>query len=204
MYECAGLGDKGGEQTRSDEDDWQIASCRGIQSVFRDDLIRATRFRQYLEAKHTGLLLARGGKWIAYGWISPPGGSNPPHLPRWTGTLEAPWIFGCHTREGYRRQGIYKRLLARLVGLATQEGISTKIYIDTHADNIPSRLAIVGAGFRPVGIFSTYRFWTPVAGTRIVGGRWRIEQPHPELPSRPFDMPIPAISGGMSYKNYAG
>lgn len=204
VYECAVSSEESGEPESSDSDGWELASAGGIQSAFHGDLTRARRFHMYLERKHTGLLLVRGGKWMAYGWISKPGVSSPGHLPKWIGALDAWWIFGCHTHESFRRQGIYKQLLARLITSARIKGTAKQIYIDTHADNIPSRRAILGSGFRPCGIFSTYRMWTPMAGMQVVGGRWRIEQPHPALPERPVGIPVPAIASEMSYKNYAG
>lgn len=186
------------------DDGWKIATAPEISAAFSDDPIRKLRFQKYIEARHTGLVLMRGGRWISYGWCSTPQSPAPPHLPRSVGTLGAHWIFGCHTYSAFRRQGIYKELLARLVAVARTLQPSAKIYIDTHPENVASRRAILASGFKPCGVFATFRVWAPLVGSQVVGGRWRKDEPHPMLA---YDLPpVPAevIATGASLKNSAG
>lgn len=185
---------------------WRLATREILESAFQGDPQRIHRFRSYLNAQHTGLLLLRGGDWIAYGWCSNPRGPGPPHLPQLAARFGGYWIFGCHTHEAYRRQGIYKQLLARLVDLSatTKTELLPEIHIDTHAENIPARCAILGSGFQPCGVFSTYRLPTPFGAAHIVSGRWRRDAPHPELARETAKLPVAAISREVSYKNLAG
>lgn len=168
-------------------DEWRIAHAREIDSVFCADPQRRDRFQRYVDARYAGIVLVRGGRWISYGWCTNPQSQAPPHLPRWVGSLGAYWIFGCHTHAAFRHQGIYKELLARLVALVRESYTSAKIYIDTHVDNMPSRRGILASGFKPCGVFSTYRVWAPLVGTQVVGGRWRNDEPHP---TSPRDLPV--------------
>ncbi|MGH9687668.1 MAG: GNAT family N-acetyltransferase [Candidatus Acidiferrales bacterium] len=204
VYEYASAGTDVSAPVGLDGDDWRFATREAVESVFRDDPERICRFRSYLNARHTGHLLLRGGRWVSYGWCRAPRCPGPPHLPRSTDLLGAYWIFGCHTHRAHRRQGIYKQLLVRLIAQAGGKGPSPKIYIDTHAENTPSRCAILGSGFRPCGIFLTYRVWSPFGGAHIVGGSWRRDAPHPNLEREVDNIPVLAITGKVSYKSYAG
>jgi Acetyltransferase (GNAT) family len=186
------------------QDEWRIADPALIDATFRDDTDRTRRFQRYLRSRHAGLILVRSGAWISYGWCSSPQAAAPPHLPAWASRQGAYWIFGCHTHERYRCRGIYKQLLARLIALVFGREPSSTICIDTHAENIASRRAIAASGFRPCGVFSTCRIWAPFMGPRIIRGRWRREEPHPDLPGNIADDPrnvsaVP-VSGGMAYK----
>jgi RimJ/RimL family protein N-acetyltransferase len=181
VYEYAALAETHDVAALEPEAEWRIADSEVVETAFRNDAERIRRFHGYLQSRHTGLILARGGRWIAYGWCGSPQAEAPPHLPPWTSNLAAYWIFGCHTHERYRCRGIYKQLLARLTALILAKESSFPIYIDTRAENIPSRRAILASGFRPRGIFSTYRVWAPLMGPRIIGGCWRRDESHPDL-----------------------
>jgi RimJ/RimL family protein N-acetyltransferase len=187
VYEYAGLPEvmpvaKGhGVVGHESTDEWRTVDPELLEELFERDTNRLRRFQRYLRLRHTGLMLVRGGQWIAYGWFSNPRGAGPPHLPRSTAGMGAYWIFGCHTHERFRRRGVYKRLLERLIAFALANDPSATVLIDTHADNVASRRAIPAAGFRPRGIFSTYRVWVPVVGARIVGGKWYGDEKHPQV-----------------------
>lgn len=180
VYQYAGAVETPGVLKVEPEAEWRLADPEVVDTAFRDDARRIQRFHEYLQVHHTGLVLVLRGRWLAYGWYSSPPAA-PPHLPLWASSLGAHWIFGCHTHERYRGRGIYKQLLARLTALVLRGEPSSKISIDTHAENVPSRRAITASGFEPQGIFSTYRVWVPVAGPRIIGGRWRRGEMHPDL-----------------------
>lgn len=195
VYVYEGGRDQAVEPETQNGDEWRVTTAPDIDTAFADDPKRHSRFHKYLKAGHMGLLLIRDGRWVAYGWRRNPYGSEPPHLPHRITTLGAYWIFGCHTREAYRRRGIYKQLLARLVAGTREDQILLQVYIDTHAENIASRRAILASGFTPRGVFSTYRIWAPFMGARIAGGRWRSEKPHPGLEHEIADFPAPAVAG---------
>ncbi len=203
VYEYARLGDRPGSDSEWDEG-WRIADSELVESAFRGDPERERRFRQFLDARYNGLILIRNGRWLAYGWCSNPRGPGPTHLPRWTGALGGYWIFSCHTQARFRGRGIYKQLLARFTTSLSQDTSSSKIFIDTHAENIPSRRAILASGFRPCGVFSTYRVWAPLAGSRVVGGRWRTEETHPNLITSAADSSVARVSDGMSRRSLTG
>lgn len=185
-------------------DEWADMGLREIRTAFGCDPARVERFRKYAAAGYTGLVLVRAGQWISYGWCSNLRSPCPPHLPQWTGTLGAYWIFGCHTRAQFRGRGFYKQLLRRLIALAYKDHASPRIYIDTHAENIPSRRAILASGFAPHGVFSAYRMWAPFVGYRIVAGRWHSKEPHPQCSSEKVILPAEPLAGEISYRNFAG
>jgi RimJ/RimL family protein N-acetyltransferase len=198
VYEYAGPAETRPVLGFEPEAEWRLADPEVVEAAFRHDLKRTRRFQEYLGECHTGLVLMRCGRWIAYGWCSNPQSAAPPHLPRWVNGLKAHWIFGCHTHEKYRCRGIYKQLLARLIALVLEKAPSSTILIDTHAENIPSRRAIMASGFQPRGIFSTYRVWAPVMGPRIIGGRWRREKTHPDSVGRAVRDAVNVIAAPVS------
>ncbi|MGH9716847.1 MAG: GNAT family N-acetyltransferase [Candidatus Acidiferrales bacterium] len=186
----------------SDGAEWQLATPRAVQAAFRDDPQRHRRFHFYLKAKYWGLILIRDGQWISYGWCSHPQSAGPPHLPRWIGKSCAPWIFGCHTHPSFRQRGFYKQMLSRLMALIRQQEITTKIYIDTRANNVASRRAILTRGFEPCGVITTYRAWVPLVGSYVVAGRWRRGEEHPDCFGGTLNVSTPAMSAA-SFKNPA-
>lgn len=153
---------------------WVPACGLSVRRLFRDDPARTRTFLQFLRSGCFGYFLERDGQWITYGWSMQPGSAHPPHLPQWTSDLGACWIYYCHTREEFRGQGHYKRLLARLVAGAHERASHPLVLCDTLPDNIASRRAVLQSGFAPRGVLTTYR---PVRGM-IVGGRWRRNDPH--------------------------
>lgn len=89
VYEYAGLVD-----SRDSDfgwgDGWQIADPEIVASLFRGDPRRERSFRQFLDAQHSGLILVRGGRWVAYGWCCNPrgvGSSAPTALDRYAGSV---------------------------------------------------------------------------------------------------------------------
>lgn len=153
---------------------WVPACCLSIRRLFRDDAVRSRKFLDFLDAGCFGYFLERDGQWVTYGWSTQPKSMQPAHLPLWVADFEAYWIFYCRTREEFRGQGHYKRLLARLVAGAYERAASPLVLCDTMPDNSVSRRAVLRAGFSPRGVLSTYR---PLPGM-IVGGRWRRDEAH--------------------------
>jgi hypothetical protein len=204
VYEYVGLAETAGAPGFEPDAEWREADPEVVGTAFRHDPERTERFHEYLQLRHTGLVLVSGERWIAYGWCSGSRAEAPPHLPRWTSSLNACWIFGCHTHERYRCRGIYKQLLARLTAIILAKEPSSTIYIDTHAENVPSRRAIAASGFRSRGIFSTYRVWAPLMGPWIIGGRWRREETHPDFRGGAVrdvvNVAAAPLSGGAPYK----
>jgi hypothetical protein len=208
VYEYAGLADVHGVSALETQDGWRAADPGLVERVFRHDKNRRRRFQEYLRFGHTGLIMIRGDRWVSYGWCSNPQAPAPPHLPGWASSLGACWIFGCHTHERFRCRGMYKQLLARLTAMVLGKDPLSTVYIDTHAENVPSRRAIVASGFWPCGIFSTYRVWAPVLGPRIIGGRWRREEKHPDLAGvavpDALDAAAAPVAGGAAYSVRSG
>lgn len=153
---------------------WVPATSASVRSCFHDDPARTRRFLRFLRAGCFGYFLEHGGEWVTYGWSTQPGSMPPPHLPGWTADLGAHWIFYCHTREKFRGQGFYKRLLARLVDGVRERASNPLVLCDTRPENLASRSAILQSGFAPRGALLAYR---PLRGV-VVGGAWRRNEPH--------------------------
>lgn len=158
---------------------WVPACDLSVHRYFAADEARCRKFLRFLRSDCFGYFLERGGEWITYGWCTQPESAAPPHLPGWIARLGAYWIFYCHTREEYRNRGYYKRLLARLAAGAHERRSNPLVLCDTLPDNFASRIAVLQAGFAPVGVLTTYR---PVPGI-VVGGDWRRDETHvPRIP----------------------
>ena len=158
----------------SARDEWFRASEGSIHFLFAYDPSRSRLFLHFFRAGFFGVFLVRGGRWVSYGWCTPPGIGRPPHLPRWAGKLSAFWIFYCHTREGFRCQGNYKRVLAQIVYLAGLRARHPLIFCDTLPDNFASRNALLQSGFTPAGVITSCR---PFPGL-FLRSRWERSQPH--------------------------
>jgi RimJ/RimL family protein N-acetyltransferase len=171
------------EKDSPDQPTWINADRENVESIFDGDRRLAKLFQNFLQEGCIGLVLVQNRNWICYGWMSIPGKSPPPQLPRWIRELDVYWIFYCHTREGFRGRGHYKRLLRQLVGRARNREARTEIYIDTQLDNIASRRAITATGFRPCGMIETYKFWIPRLGDWVIWGTWTQRETHPCPPS---------------------
>jgi RimJ/RimL family protein N-acetyltransferase len=182
----------------SSSDQWVLASESSINQLFASDRSRRRRFLRFLRSGGLGLFLVRNGEWISYGWTAQPHSKGiPPHLPRWVLHLGNNWIFYCHTREAFRGQGIYKRLIAQLVSHISARTPDAVIFLDTAPNNVQSNRAVIRTGFSPSGVIVTYKLWVPFVGSLALGGRWLREQPHfPQyLPQNPAVEPRPATSG---------
>lgn len=153
---------------------WVPACGLSVRRLFDDDAARSRKFLQFLQSGCFGYFLERGGQWITYGWCTQPRTMPPPHLPLWAGDLGAYWIFYCHTREEFREQGHYKRLLARLVAGAHERASHPQVLCDTLPENFASRNAVLQSGFVPSGVVTAYG----PGGGLIFGGSWRRNQPH--------------------------
>lgn len=162
-------------------DSWVVANAEHVTSLFRDNERLRARFTRFLKRGFICLFLVRTREWIAYGWATQPGRDRPPHLPRWVERTGGYWMFFCHTREGFRGQGIYGQLLRRIVAIVASQDPSATIYVDAYPENIPSRSAIVSAGFVPAGVTTTYKLWLPRIGSLALAGRWRRNENHPSL-----------------------
>lgn len=162
------------------EVDWIWADVSSVQRFFSPCDVGRT-FTSFLRKGFTGLVFHRGEDWIAYGWMANPWTDGPRHLPKWVGDLGVYWIFYCRTRENFRGRGLYTSALRHLVGRACQGGRQTSILVDTDSANIPSRRAIMSAGFHPKGAIVTYTIQIPRLGRRV-WGNWDSEFVHPPMP----------------------
>ena len=154
-----------------------VAGPKEIEFFFGKDGNRARAFRRFLAGGNFGMVLANENEWVAYGWATLPGRGCAPHLPSWVRSLNAYWIFHCHTKEKFRGRGIYKYLLGELVSFAHRLGPGD-VYIDALPENTASRRAIVASGFVPSGVTETFKLWLPRIGSLILRGSWSRQQPH--------------------------
>jgi hypothetical protein len=165
---------------------WMRTSLNSINLLFAHDADRRQRFLRFLRAGAWGLFLVHNSKWAAYGWCTSPGGPRPPHLPRWSRSLGAHWIFSCHTRTEFRRKGFYRRMLRQLVDSIRARTDDPLILCDTLPENFASRGAVLRSGFIPRGVVNTYYIGVPYLGGITFGGCWRPEEPHwPEMAVSP-------------------
>ncbi len=150
------------------------ASESSIHFLFSEDGSRRGLFLRFLRAGFSGVFLVRNGKWISYGWYTPPGTGRPPHLPQWASQLGAYWIFYCHTREEFRNQGNYKRLVGQVVRTINARDDAAWILCDTIPDNFASRRAVLQSGFTPAGVLTSYH---PLPGV-FLQSRWDRQKEH--------------------------
>lgn len=174
VYRCTANEMSRRRELHSRCDTWIRASESAVEVLFGDDPARRGRFLRFVRAGFPGLFLVRNGEWVSYGWVTAPGAGRPRHLPRWAGKLGAWWIFYCHTREEFRGQGNYKRLLAQLVALIRARDPAALILCDTLPENFASRSAVLQSGFVPAGEMVWYR---PLPGI-AAGGSWLPNQMH--------------------------
>lgn len=156
------------------------ADARSTDALFAEDAARNAEFHAYLGQGYRGMYLHEAGCWVAHGWVSPAGTRGPPHLAIRVSDPAADWLFAFHTREPYRRQGLYKALLGRLASNAVKDRPEGRVFVDTGPRNLPSRRAIAAVGFEPAGVVTTFilgvpklRWWR--------WGRWDPARPHPAL-----------------------
>jgi len=153
---------------------WLAASPETISLLFAADRRRHRGFQGFLDRGWLGMFLAREEEWIAYSWATPPGSGSPPHLPRWVGELGAYWIFYCHTKQQFRGNGVYRRLLAQMVARLNERKPSA-IYADVLVENLASQRAMLASGFDRDGEMTTYNLWIPRVKSVVLGGRWSHE-----------------------------
>ena len=155
--------------------EWIWADAANVEYLFRRDAKLRQRFRDFLSAGYVGLFSVDADRWVSYAWMTTPQNPVPPHLPPCV-RRPAAWIFHCRTHESYRGRGIYKHSLAVLASHARAAGVD--LYIDTHADNLPSRGAIVQVGFAPRGVVRVWSLRLP--GWKTWNwGHWHTAQDHP-------------------------
>jgi len=154
---------------------WADRAC--VEQFFRDDVKLRQRFQGFLSVGHVGLFSVDTRGWVSYAWMTTPQNPVPPHLPPCVRRRSA-WIFHCRTLESYRGRGIYKHSLSLLGQHASAAGLD--LYIDTQADNLPSRNAIVQVGFSPHGVARVWSLRVP--GWKTYNwGHWQTTQAHPSV-----------------------
>lgn len=161
-----------------------VAQCADrdvIERLFSAEPSRRNTFLRFLEGNSIGLICSIRERWVAYAWISPPGVPWPDHLPRAVRATPAYWIHYCRTRDDYRGQGLYKRSIAVIAGYTRHQDPQARVLIDTGAENLPSRRAVLAVGFNPRGVIRTYRVWVPKLGS-LIWGAWDLSAAHPLLP----------------------
>jgi hypothetical protein len=158
----------------------ELKSKDTIKQLFSYDEILQRTFCEFLEKGFYGIAWYNQTGWMSYAWMSLPETLGPPHLPRKVQMLPFYWIFYCRTREEYRGHGLYKASLNILCNLARRQDPNAEIYIDTDANNLPSRKAIEAVGFIPAGVITMYSLRIPKIRTILLKWSWNKEAKHPE------------------------
>lgn len=139
------------------------------------------KFKYFLNAGYSGLLVHNNGSWIAYGWISKPKSKDVPYqLPDWIGDLDLYWLFYARTKEEYRKNGWHKYVLIERLRAIYSHQPNAAIFTDANEDNV-SRFSMLSAGFEPIGKITSYRFGYPPRHIKTVG-RWNWGSSHPPVP----------------------
>lgn len=141
----------------------------------------AWRLRQYpslLQAGCRGFILADTERWAAVQWISTPESAPPPHIPAHAARGRY-WCFNEHTREGFRRRGLWRELkLAAFHEMSSNDpNFLSNLFSDTEAINAGSRAAHEAFGFVPAGVVKSMSFRIPALG-QWVGGVWFEDMVH--------------------------
>ncbi len=160
---------------------WDWVDKDVIRLFFASQPNLNTTFSKFLNKGFIGLVLSSGDNWLTYCWMTTPYSRGPHHLPAWVKDLNAYWIFYSHTHEKYRGRGFYKAALQCQINRALQDSQDkATIYIDTAAQNIPSRRAIIASNFEPTGVITCYKLKFPKLKS-FVYGKWNKDQEHPPL-----------------------
>ena len=102
------------------------------------------------------------GSVAGYGWLST--------APEWIGELQLEirprkaeaYIWNCVTLRQYRRQGVFRSLVAGISEAARQTGVR-RVWIGSVA--VPAEKALAPLGFRPAAHFRSFRFLGLFANT---------------------------------------
>ena len=181
VFRHDGIADTSRDEERVSGATWLIANSENVRELFREDAQRSRLFLRFLASGCLGLLLVRDGEWIAYGWSTRPGKGRPPHLPQGVQSLDCHWIFGCHTRREFRGQGIYRRLLKRMVALVGKEDCGP-VYTDVLPENMASQAAVLASGFNRCGVTRTFKLWIPRLAHLPLTGSWTHDEPRLPTP----------------------
>ena len=133
--------------------EFELAGHFSLEKFFANH-VHYNLFQSFLNDRHIGLILHDGQQWLSYAWMANPQSPAPPHLPQWVRTLSPYWIFFCHTKEAFRRRGLYKLAIDFLCRSALEGRLgppAQKVLIDTESSNRASRNGIVSAGFKEYG-----------------------------------------------------
>jgi RimJ/RimL family protein N-acetyltransferase len=89
------------------------------------------------------------------------------------------WILWGHTKEEFRGLGCFTKGLKHIVEETQSVRYAPLIYVDARVENIPSRRAILSAGFSPAGVITTRQLWVPRLGSFAIRGSWQRQVVHP-------------------------
>ena len=155
---------------------------RAVETLFRAEESLRTAFLKFLEQGFLGLVWHEKGEWASYAWVAPSRSRGVPHLPAAVRKLGYPWVFYCQTREAHQRKGLFRASLGMLAAWVREDEPRAEVFIDTEMDNLPSRRAILDAGFVPHGVVTTVSVAIP--RVRLVAGQWDRHAPHVEGTNR--------------------
>lgn len=161
---------------------WTIAQPESIKKFFLHDPCRLKTFLEFHANGLLGIILYQKEEYVTYAWMRVPNSPWPQHLPDSVRDSESYWIFYCRTNSKHARQGYFKQALKLLIEMACEKEAMPTIYIDTNIENLPSRRAILSAGFKPEGIITCY-YLGLLKSNRPICGNWDRSAKHPGLPS---------------------
>lgn len=172
--------------------EWVMAQPETIKSFFPHDPGRLKTFMNFYASGYLGVILHRDGELITFLWMKTPGCTGPSHLPKRYRNLNCYWLLYGRTNKKYYGQGYVKKAIKLLIGLACRQEAKPAIYVDTDEENLPSRKAILAAGFRPAGIINCCKLNLPGL-RRLVWGKWDMSALHPgKLPGK-YNVSLPVI-----------
>lgn len=144
-----------------------------------DDRWRAHAYLRLFDRGCYGHLIHVGSEWAAVQWLATPESAPPPHLPARL-TRGNYWCLNEHTRERYRRRGLWGSLKRNGIRYArdTSGEPNCPVFSDTDVSNTGSRNAHEKIGFVPEGTMTRTKIIIPKLKTFNLG-TWNQDATHP-------------------------
>lgn len=159
---------------------WDYASADLIERMFNKGF-RKRVLKGLLLRGVMGIIIHDGRQWVAHGFVSPPGITQPQHLPQKM-VKDFWWFFFMHTRTAYRHRGLQKCCISlRLLLVDKYKGQLEAAMVDTDINNVPAKKGIRSSGFKPNGIVTTLYLLLPKIGPRVIWWSWDKDRKHPAM-----------------------
>lgn len=151
----------------------------------KSDYFRGLWYARLLGRGYEGVLVSAGDTWASVGWASTPDTPPPEHIPRSLVGRQY-WLFGLHTANAYRRQGLANYLTSYSLEWVLQRSVSrpVEVFTDTDEENVFSRRSTLKQGFEPRGIMTVRTVSIPRLWSKSWGS-WDRDATHSPLSSQP-------------------